>query len=394
MVYRTAESLVTEYTSTVARGGCVITSRRALPPGTRFVFEMRTTEHQDALEVEGEVVRVSTIDGDEPVHELVIRYVTDGIRRVALEAWLARIAIDPTYVLVRSHPRIPVNLLAHDLADRGTRYVVRDVSRGGVCIEGQALPPTVRPGARAMIAAYLEPDTVNPVVIRGSVVWTHSGRRFGRPRVGVCFDDLRDSQLMVVDGLTRLLRPSRLTIGFDATAEVPAVPPAHGSTQPLRVGAAPLGHLFATHVADGLATLPQFGLRIIKISRGPVVARSPDADHVVVGVGLTGDADGELRLDVEPALAIELATQLVGEPVAAADRQLTIDALTELVTVLGGRVCDRLERAGHSFEVVASTEASAAEASSVWVVELAGPGGRGALTVVTRDLAPSRWPAS
>lgn len=53
VAYKTPESLLGELTKSVGRGGVRIETKKSLPVGTKFVFELRSPGVRDAVEVSG-----------------------------------------------------------------------------------------------------------------------------------------------------------------------------------------------------------------------------------------------------------------------------------------------------------------------------------------------------
>ncbi|HRC54761.1 MAG TPA: PilZ domain-containing protein, partial [Kofleriaceae bacterium] len=144
---------MTEYTACLARGGCLLVTRRAVEVGSLFRFEMVCQEQAEAVELEGEVVRVRPIHGDTMSYELAVQY-RSHTAQAALEELLARIGTDDTHShqIVRRFPRIPVNLPAEDSQGLGRRYLIRDLSAGGA-------EPLVLRGAEGWVtAAVFSPD--------------------------------------------------------------------------------------------------------------------------------------------------------------------------------------------------------------------------------------------
>lgn len=397
VTYQSAEALVTEYTTCVSKGGCALVSQRAIETGTRFVFEMYAVGQEQPIEIEGEVVRVQPIEGRRGRFEIGVRYVSGGTQREVLDDVLSRIIVDPNYVLMREHPRIPVNLVAH-----GTgvppRFLIRDLSRGGMRIEGKAMPADVSVGAPVGLAVHVL-DRRRPFWITGSVVWVHRGTRVLRTRLGVQFGELDLDQRAIVDGLTRLLRPLRLGLGFTTEPGVLALP---GITPPAGV-ASTAGATY--NVDEALATiraaavsslceLPYLGLEVVDAI--DVKDKSTSlGGRIISRVGLAGDVEAEIIVEVDPEVGANIAWQALGEQVEpGGQRDLVEDALTELVTTLAGSVCDTVEAEALGLEVSAPLSGLPTLHADDRVVHvlLRGLLGTVVLTIVTRAPEPSPWP--
>jgi hypothetical protein len=315
IAYRTVENLIGEYARCVTNGGCVIKAPRPIELGSNFVFEM-CSEHPGScgeLEIEGKVVAVRAVDQD---FEIGIEYRTRSPRDV-IEAVVAQIGVDRSFAVVRSHPRIPVNLLARD-RDSSELLAIRDLSRGGLQLEGDSLP------GRA-IGAGLAVEIVLGAArfaIRGRVAWCRDNQ------VGVTFDPLGDVELMVIDGMLRLLQPSQVIITFDD-------PPTHA--QPEVIAS------FGDAAVDYLRRLP---------GNLAILPDSPELpalqDTMRARVAITGDLEGELVIEAELGLCATLARAVLGDAVQADDEldfALIADALTELATMIAGWACDAVEDA-------------------------------------------------
>lgn len=360
-------------------------TEREVARGTKFVFEMYAHDHAYPLEVEGEVVRVQPIEGTRKF-EIGIRYLTAGAQREVLDQLLSKIMVDMQYQAVRRHPRIPVNLVAYD-RDPQIRYLIRDASRGGLRIEGRTVSSDVRIGTPAEIKIWIG-EQGEPFLIRGTVVWLHRGTRATRTRFGVQFDSLDDTQQMVVDGLTRLLRPRRLelTLGTEHDHLVRSLTGADRSVKKLS----------AMELADSIRDIATGFLIEMPLSLA-VETEVEDTASVhtdLVRVGIVGEIDGEILVETSLGLGARIASQTVGDEVPVTDRPLVADALTEWVTTLAGRVCDRLDEQGVEMEVTAPIPGlpRLRPEDSLSTLVLAGEHGRVVLSIITRDVLPSAWP--
>ncbi len=215
VVFRSARALVTEYTTSVSKGGCRIACRQPLAVGTRFVFEMYANRAEQPVEVLGEVMwcRPSAEPG---MHDIGIRYLPSDRNHAALERMLDAIFAEHHYERARLHPRVPVNLIAQDAVNPERRHLVRDLSRGGMGLRLPAdmdLPENVKP--RTLVNLAVKIDGKPPIELGGEVVWTVQRRPgFTHAAVGVAFLGLGAEQLDVVDALTRLERPAELLLTF------------------------------------------------------------------------------------------------------------------------------------------------------------------------------------
>jgi len=211
VAYKRAHTLVTQYTRTISKGSCCIESSHALEPGTRFVFEMYTTGIPQPVEVDGEVIRCEPCPAG---WAIVVRYLAADARRLALEAVLDRLFAAHVWEKTRRHPRIPVNVPVED-SHGAPRFIMTDVSLGGfglMVVDGGGLPPELKTGTPALLT--VQPGAGAPIDLSADVVWTGTPSGPLEPRMGLAFESLTDLERTVVDLLSRLHRPTKLSICF------------------------------------------------------------------------------------------------------------------------------------------------------------------------------------
>lgn len=201
--YQSPQNLLSEFTKSVSRGTVIIESRKAVPLGTRFVFELYSKEVKEPVEVNGEVISVrQTSTG----FLLQVAY-NPGERR-GLDQVILRIFNTHRYEKVRKHPRMPVHLRAADEAPNSPLYIIRDISLGGmgVEVESAGLPKYVKIGERIHLQIRERTTTLD---IDGTVVWTFvpSGERARmlNPSFGVRWDGEPDMDaLEALDSIVSL----------------------------------------------------------------------------------------------------------------------------------------------------------------------------------------------
>ncbi len=322
IAYRTVENLVSEYARCVTSGGCTIKAPRPIELGSNFVFEMRA-EQPDArgeLEIEGKVVTVRAVDQD---FEIGIEYRPRSTRDV-LEAVLAQIRVDSSFAVLRRHPRIPVNLIVHDRHSAET-LTIRDLSRGGMQLEGASLSWRAI-GSGLAVEIMLGTAQFS---IRGAITWNRGGR------IGVAFDSFGDVELMILDGMLRLLRPSGVGIRFDDP------PPA--SSDDARAGRPDIEVSVAMLSAAAIDYLGRLPGELAIFADTPAL---PDLRSTMrARVAIAGGVEGEIAIEAELGLCSTLARAVLGEAVADDEIDLTLiaDALSELATMIGGFACDAIE---------------------------------------------------
>lgn len=202
VAYKTPESLLGELTKSVGRGGVRIETRKSLPVGTKFVFELRSPGVTQMVEVQGTVMSVSeTVPGQFVLH---IKYEPPKGRE-GLDAVIRRIFETAQYDKKRKTPRIPLQVRATEDRQGAPGYRVRDISRGGVGIdvEADALPAHIQVGSPFTIQMRL---TSGLLTVAGEIVWLVSSRESDAlpPRLGVAFAKLPPPVAQLLEDLLTL----------------------------------------------------------------------------------------------------------------------------------------------------------------------------------------------
>lgn len=222
VAYKTPESLLGELTKSVGRGGVRIETKKALPVGTKFVFELRSPGVREAVEVSGTVMSVAeSAPGRFVLH---IRYEPPRNRQ-GLDGVIQRIFEASEFDKKRKSPRIPLHVRATENKPDAPTYRLRDISAGGVGIdvEAETLPRHISVGTPFLIQMKL---TTGVLSIGGEVVWAVTTRSSATlpPRVGVAFGKLKPQvSQMLNDLLTLKALPTppwiaRVSFGADANA--------------------------------------------------------------------------------------------------------------------------------------------------------------------------------
>jgi hypothetical protein len=220
--YKSPEALLAELTKSVGRGGVRIESKKSLPVGTRFVFELHTEGVRDPVEVFGTVMSVTeSAPGRFVLH---IRYEAPRDRD-SLEGLLKSIVSASHSDAKRKHPRIPLNVRAVEDRQDSVVYRLRDISRSGVGIdvEAETMPKHVRPGVPFLLRMKL---SNGPLAVSGEVAWTQTrAAGEGGLRLGVLLTPQSPDQARRLDDLLQLRALpappwiARLTFGADALAQ-------------------------------------------------------------------------------------------------------------------------------------------------------------------------------
>lgn len=213
VTFQSARALVSEYTTSVSKGGCTLWSKSPAEPGLTFVFELALeSDPRRTLEVEGKVVHCHPRPGGS--WDVGIEYrPANEARRAATIEFLDRVFKEE--LKNRAHARVPVNLVAEDADDSAIHYLVRDLSRGGLGLKVPAerdLPQGVVVGDRAEISVWTDGDAA--FTFQGSVVRLTAKRGKAQASIGVCFDALTDANQRLVDSLLYLHRPQTMQVRF------------------------------------------------------------------------------------------------------------------------------------------------------------------------------------
>lgn len=228
VAYKTPQSLVGEYTRSVGQGGVTLETRRSLPLGTRFTFELHAGGVPNPVEVLGEVVQVVPHE-TEKRYLLTVRYGASE-NRGPLDAMLQRIYSAQEHEGLRRFPRLPLHVRAVEAAPFSPAFLLRDISRGGVGLEVQApaMPRKVQVGTPFLLEMDLQGG---PLMLHGEVVWTSSVPKKHTetvtPGFGATFGKLRPDTVSRLESLLSLetLPPSpwkaRVSFGRDAVSRMP-----------------------------------------------------------------------------------------------------------------------------------------------------------------------------
>jgi hypothetical protein len=224
--YKSPQAVLSEFTKSVGKGAVALESKRDLPPGTKFLFELAAQGVESPVEVTGEVV------SSRPLGKrflLTIRY-DAGVDRKGLDSVLQQIFESHKYDKARKHPRVPLNLRATADAAYSTSYLVRDISMGGVGIEVESptLPSMVKVGELFLLEVWL---TLGTLALHGEVVWLSrppgEAQKVLNPAFGVRFGRLHGDSTQRLEQIVslRALPPppwrARVSFGKEAMARMP-----------------------------------------------------------------------------------------------------------------------------------------------------------------------------
>ncbi len=221
--YQSPQSLLAEFTRSVSKGTVIIESRKSVPIGTRFIFELYSEGVPEPVEVNGEVMSVREMSTG---YLLQIAY-NPGQRR-GLDQIIYRILAAHRYEKLRKHPRIPIHLRAAEEAPNSPLYLIRDISLGGmgVEVESAGLPKSLRTGVSVHLQIRERGTTLD---LDGQVVWTFSPSgeraRMLNPSFGVSWKGELDmdslvalDEILSLRDLQRREWRARLRIGNDASS--------------------------------------------------------------------------------------------------------------------------------------------------------------------------------
>lgn len=213
VTFKSLRALLSEYTTSVSKGGCTIRTQSAIEPGSVFIFAL-TAEGRErrSIEIEGRVQH-STPRSDGGF-DVGISYVSaSSPRRVATTRFLDEVFAEK--LAKRHHARVPVNLIAED-ADRPLRYLIRDLSRGGMGLKlavDRELPADVCLGQRVQVSILHDGDL--PFIFFGTIVRLEGGSATKKqPSIGLRFINLDEANSRMIDALLYLHRPRVVQLKF------------------------------------------------------------------------------------------------------------------------------------------------------------------------------------
>ena len=223
--YKRPESLLGEFTRSVGQKTVALESKKSVPIGTKFIFELRADGVSRSLEVLGEVISVTPAPDGKVL--LNIRYGALG-RREVLDELLQHILDAHKTEMVRKYPRIPIYLRAEE-SESSPPYVIRDVSLGGLGMEIEAsrLPKQVKVGQPFLCEVWLSTGTL---ALHGEVRWVFAPKeqagqaKLVNPRFGVGFGKLGPDTLkhlekiLVLKGLPPPPWKAQVSFGMNAVA--------------------------------------------------------------------------------------------------------------------------------------------------------------------------------
>lgn len=202
VAYKSPQALIGELTKSVGRGGVRIESKRAVPVGTKFTFELHAQGVSETVDVLGTVLTVTESQPGKFV--LHIRYEPPDMRD-GIDAIIAKIFKVSDTDPKRRAPRVPLHVRAVENRPESPTYRLRDVSRVGVGIDvdGDHLPAHVHVGMPFSLSMKL---LGGMMTLPGEVVWAVSASPAGPlpPRIGVAFGVMSLKMQDMLDGLISL----------------------------------------------------------------------------------------------------------------------------------------------------------------------------------------------
>lgn len=215
--YSTASATVAELTRALSKGSVTLETKNPLPVGTRFVFELASSELAEKLEVNGIVTSLvehgPDLDGKTRYGMLIeYRFESDEERQNVQAAIQQILRADPNEVR-REHRRVPTAYRLTEADDplKGT-YTMRDLSEGGMLLESDS--PELG-GETVLIGTRTRMDITaagNVYSILGTVVWVGGGTKGRSAHLGVQFD--LGMRAIINDLMAMRVTPDSITITF------------------------------------------------------------------------------------------------------------------------------------------------------------------------------------
>lgn len=227
VAFKSPSGLVRELTRSVGGGGVALQSKKAVPAGTRFLFELWAEGVEEPALARGEVVRVTPLAGGG--YLLAVRYELDEDRR-GLSAVLEKVFAAQGNERARRSARVPLTLRATEPTPYSPSFLIRDLSQSGlgVQIESPRLPKSVKVGAPFLLELSLGQSTLP---LHGEVVWVASqvskDLDWVSPSFGVAFGKLQPSikthlsELLHLKGMPSPPWKARINFGGQALSRMP-----------------------------------------------------------------------------------------------------------------------------------------------------------------------------
>jgi c-di-GMP-binding flagellar brake protein YcgR len=214
VTFKSVHALVSEYTTSVSKGGCTIRAPVAVPPDTVFMMELSLEgQPRRSLEIEGRVVHATP--RKDKGFDIGISYVSASPpRRVATTRFLDQVFAEQ--LANRKHSRVPVNLIAEDSSSSAVHFLVRDLSRGGMGLKlpaEKSLSTDIEEGQAVEITVWHDGD--EPFVFDSTIVRLDRGAPPKKPAsIGLRFVKLSEANQRLVDALLYLHRPQAILLRF------------------------------------------------------------------------------------------------------------------------------------------------------------------------------------
>ena len=222
--YKSPESLLAAFTQGVGQGKVELPSKREVALGTKFLFELLAKGLPEPVCVLGEVTEV--VAAPEGGYRICVRYQPPE-DRAGLDAALRSLFAAQQNDRVRSHPRVPFHMAAHERGPGAASYVVKDLSQGGARleVERRVLPENVQVGTPAFLQVVTSDGTVG---IHGAVAWVQRPDEEAKKAVfGLSWGKLRRpiqlavERLLILHGLPVGPWSASVSFGMDAVAQMP-----------------------------------------------------------------------------------------------------------------------------------------------------------------------------
>jgi hypothetical protein len=228
--YATATNALREITRNLHRGTVILSATRDVALGTTFVFELNSEGAPAPVEVRAEIVGVRKAPSGGG-YLVTLKY-DHGDQKEGYYALLKHVFENQRADPVRKQPRLPLHVVAQSTGKTPVRYLLRDLSAGGIGVEVESaqLPSEVKVGLPFLLEIDLPPP--NGIrAVHGEVSWVAlpaPGKdQPVHPSFGVSFGKLRDSAKDTIKRLLlqRDLPPppwkAQVSFGNDAISRMP-----------------------------------------------------------------------------------------------------------------------------------------------------------------------------
>lgn len=175
--YSSPGRLLSELTRCIGQGHLSLPVSQVVSVGHSLLLSLSCPHLPHVMEISASVLRAQALSNGRHMLHLFCDSDFKGLESVLEE-------ILKTYVLekARRHPRLPIVVMASEETPYSPRYVIRDISQGGLHlqVEAPALPANVVKGSPISLQISFSKGTLH---LPGKIVWTYQPPKESRAPV-------------------------------------------------------------------------------------------------------------------------------------------------------------------------------------------------------------------